>query len=732
MVAVGVDGVACQLVHSLTAHGHGQPGPPSHDHAVHVGNKIQDSSRDVIARLLLRMQDMGTTGGGTGEELPDDHWRGILLQLLSRLQDMHEASRAPAVAVAELLTENLALQHDADGACEATSCTGGRALESAAQNAAKELELVSCMRVSDARSRASRAEAQAHARASEAQAKASEAEVQAHVKAFEAQTRASEAEAQAQARASDAQARASEAEAQARARIAQAEVAAAEEIRRLQARVQAAEAAAEFASARAHMRVSEADAAIRAAEVRSLVHIADLEAETEAMAGGNRRSVADVGTSPLGTDCRHEWSDIWTGSIGDLPQGLSQRMLTAELALEGVSSSVGGAGAVAAASALRRARRAHGELHSVQSKSEETLQGVVRWCTLLAIALDSVLEFWCPPTQVPPLPGTQSPTRPELVQGARALNSDEAKHARTPSALEMQEVQREVEELLEESVGFRRTSEGLGASVSPAVPPPVVSLPVVAQQEKQQPQQQQQRLQLHRSNSSRAASSGSTAVVAADEEEEDGKVLCWDAFRAVPPEAELSLTIAEVQRSAALDQVRLNEELRTLSLQHGMMQQQLEQSVHATQSSRVRQPCSPGRQGKLFIGPTEVQPRGRSQTPSPRRLSRQPSRQPPRSPSAEPSRSRAPASPALDAHLRGSSPAMRAAAQRWGRPQDLASSASRGLSCSTTSLLHGGSGIGCGSAGSAGLHSSSANRCARHSPVRARHSLLQRPAVAGA
>jgi len=709
------------------------------------------------------MQDMGTTGGGTGEELPDDHWRGILLQLLSRLQDVHEGSRAPEVAAAELLVEQEmpALQHGADGACKATSCSGGRVLEGAAQSAAKELELVGCMRISEERTRVARAEAQAragaskaqsrasdaealaNARASETQSRASEAETQAQSRAFAAQARASEAEAQAQSRASEAQARASEAEAKVRAHVAEVEVAAAEEIHRLEARVQAAEAAAEFASTRAHLRVSEADAAIRAAEVRSLVHLADLEAETEAIVGGNRKSFADVGTSPLGTKRRPEWSDTWTGLMDDLPRGLSQHMQMAELALEGVSSDVGGVRADAVASALRRARRAHGELHSEPSGGEEKLHGVVRWGTLLAMALDLVLEFWCPPKQVPPLPGTRGLIRPTLVQGARPGDSEEAHNAypvaQHPSAREMQEVQREVEELLEESSDFCLTSEGLGASASRAaaqrlrVPSPVVPLPVVAQQQKQQPQQQQQRQQLHCSNSGRPGFAGSAAVLAADDKNEDGPVPCWDAFRAESPEAELSLTVAEVQRSAALDQACLNEELRTLSLQHGLLQQQLEQSEHATPLSRVRQPRSPARRGQLLVGSAEcqqpaLQPRGRSQTPSPRRLSRQPSRQP-RSPSAEPPRSPAPASPALDAHLRGSSPAMRAAAQRWGRPQELACCVSRCPSFSTTNVLQCGNGLGFGTSG---FRASKTNQCARHSPVRARHSLLQRPAVVGA
>lgn len=702
--------------------------------AVSLGR--DESSRDVIARLLLRMQDMGTTGGGTGEELPDDHWRGILLQLLSRLQDVHDGSRAPAVAVAEVLVE------------QATSCIGGCVVEGAAKCAANELELVSCMRaseaqaharVSEAQTRASETEAQAYARASEAQSRASAAEAQAQARASASQTRAAEVEAQAQARVSEALTRATEAEAQARARVAEAETTAAEEIHRLEAHVQAAEAAAEFASARAHLRVSEADAAIRAAEVRSLVHLADLEAETEAITGGNSKRVADIATSPLGKEHRPEWRDTWTGLIDDLPQGLLQHMLRAETALDGVSSDVGGAGAAPAVSALRRARRAYDELHSEPSGGEERLHGIVRWCTLLAVALDSMLEFWYPPTQVPPLPGARSQTKPLLAQGARLGDSGEARDAHSvaqhPSAREMQEVQREVEELLEESCGSQTAIERLGASASHAalqrlkMPSPMVLLPVVAQQQKQQSQQQQLRCSSSVGSFTAApvVAPGSTAALEADEEEEDGQVPCLDAFRADSPEAELSLTIAEVQRSAALDQIRLNEELRTLSLQHGLMQQQLEQSGHAVPLSRVQQPHSLARRGQLLPGSAEswqplLQPRGRSQTPSPRRLSRQPSFQP-RSPSAEPPRSPAPMSPALQAHLRGSSPAMRVAAQRWGRPQELASSVNHGLNSSTTSLLLCGNGIGCGSAG---LRVSNSNRCARHSPVRARHSLLQR------
>jgi len=400
---------------------------------------LQPHWRDTLAKLVLRVQDMGSVGSGTGEELPDEHWRGILAQLILRLQDGGEQ-----------LPRSLGTSHDAKPkglACEAVL--------PAFPEAALYKQTTRCKDALQAPEVPGRGKDAGAMRSAETCTGAAPAAMETEAARRRDVPREVEAacrlrEAAEQLRVVEANAALDAALAQARLRTSQAEKAAVAEVLQIRMHACTMEAAAEIADARAHLHRAEAEAAVHASKMRSLARMADAEAAgAEAEAEGGAGAGAD-GRAERSLLAEHSGSgaaeDAWTSVANELPEGLSQRMLDAEVALregragEGTSS---GDGAKTAA-ALRRARELHvqleGEVCGMLSDNGWPVMsaGMVAWGVFLAAALDGVLRMWSAPanaTRCPPGAGyaTAAVAAPAFGRG-RSTGSPRQCHREQGSA----------------------------------------------------------------------------------------------------------------------------------------------------------------------------------------------------------------------------------------------------------------------------------------------------------
>mmetsp|Transcript_22508 Transcript_22508/g.69674 ORF Transcript_22508/g.69674 Transcript_22508/m.69674 type:complete len:708 (-) Transcript_22508:262-2385(-) len=687
---------------------------------------LQPHWRDTLAKLVLRVQDMGSVGSGTGEELPDEHWRGILAQLILRLQDGGEQ-----------LPRSLGTSHDAKPkglACEAVL--------PAFPEAALYKQTTRCKDALQAPEVPGRGKDAGAMRSAETCTGAAPAAMETEAARRRDVPREVEAacrlrEAAEQLRVVEANAALDAALAQARLRTSQAEKAAVAEVLQIRMHACTMEAAAEIADARAHLHRAEAEAAVHASKMRSLARMADAEAAgAEAEAEGGAGAGAD-GRAERSLLAEHSGSgaaeDAWTSVANELPEGLSQRMLDAEVALregragEGTSS---GDGAKTAA-ALRRARELHvqleGEVCGMLSDNGWPVMsaGMVAWGVFLAAALDGVLRMWSAPanaTRCPPGAGYAT-----AAVAAPAFDGPRAFH-RQPSPVPPR-------------AGLCSPREPpLGVPPAAPVQPGSCGAPLW---QARPVAGERLRGGLHEPSLQRSARSGprSAASDASGAETESsmdagtasGEHSSWDALRAVDPESELPISIAQLQRSAALDRVRLQEEVRTLRLQRKL--QQARERSPSLGSPRPQRPRSPA--ARRTPSPA-AQRRGSPCTPRPPAPG-------PRRPECSPARclgaaavpgssaERAPAARALPAALAehlNSSPALLVAAKRWGCPP-AASRAATPPPCALPrrqpSSCRGSTGGQCRRGAQASAAAGASARCNPFTPVRASHLVLHRP-----
>mmetsp|Transcript_117744 Transcript_117744/g.327941 ORF Transcript_117744/g.327941 Transcript_117744/m.327941 type:complete len:915 (-) Transcript_117744:159-2903(-) len=744
--------------------------------------------RDTLAKLILRLQDTGTTGGGTGEEQPEDHWRNILAQLILRLQDAERSRGCSGEATTPKGANNCL--HPA---------TPRKLLPTFAASPAQELEqqprpashpIGPSTEAGTLRQTAVPTVSPAAGCTQPALVAVLQAEPSVQVfgsaapelpSATLCQALTAEFAAAAERRAA-AHAAADRAVADAQLRSARAELAAEVEVQRIRARARAAEASADVAEARAHVLAAEADAAAHSVEVRALARVAEAEAEAEA---GTRRAGFELGFGHGGSGLAAAGAAVaasggeahaapgaaqeaLTSVAGRLPPGLGQRMLAAELALH--RGTPDGEEAKAAA-ALRDARALHAELesevHTGRCGEVWPLAPacVVAWGVSLAQALDSVLRTLATPFRalssgVAVQPSSSEPVAaqstvapwtesvsvaegspPRYAAAAQPAPASAATLAAqslpgrmprqtgpqarmnwpyrpeepvlTPPRLQPQPEHSWI--LSESSTEPRPTSLAAGgvwpsrfAAAAPEGQPAAATTPTAtaapAATVPPRPVQGSPRGGRSPASTSGGDASADEGTVVSDEKDQ------WDdgaAFRAGPPEAALAISVRSVQRSAALDRARLREELRTLRLQRKLILSREKKQVTPPSSPAPGELASlPGRRPPsppAGAAPRSPSPAAR-RPPSPPRTPQASARgargdgsarapASPGGPARQPVRSRPPLvpgspaakkcadgvdmgqlaaalPPALAAHV-SSSPAMTAAAQRWGYPLSL-------------------------------------------------------------
>lgn len=427
------------------------------------------------------------------------------------------------------------------------------------------------------------------------------------------------------------------------------------------ARAEAAEAWAELAEARACERRAAADAAGLRAEER----IEEAEAEAEAAV---RRAQTRAQAAEVAARGRAERADqvepavSWKFGSDDLPDGLAQRLLEAEIALEHSGRSEG----KMAAAALRSAGELHSQLER-EVRSTELQDGrpvstvlIATWGVLMAAALNAVLLAGIPTaasldasmqSTVNAMPATRPAATMRMPPEAgcsaalpvcsRSLADSTMLLASPPPSL---------------AAGADVHKSFAAAPLLPRETPTSTSTP----------------------RSSRTPSHiEPPTLLSADELStcDGGEVVGNDIFWALPPESELSLTVAEVQSSVALEYARLQDANRTLQLQLKLQRLRCGRSSSDIPQEHTRQKQKPHRMTSAVHHAEACEARGLEQTNSltvtgickgsgPPYAARMPMREPEDVGALDVTMS---LPTGVLAHLH-SSPGLTAAAQRWGHP----------------------------------------------------------------
>eukprot|EP00931_Biecheleriopsis_adriatica_P085564 TRINITY_DN6016_c0_g1_i1.p1 TRINITY_DN6016_c0_g1~~TRINITY_DN6016_c0_g1_i1.p1 ORF type:complete len:1248 (+),score=334.45 TRINITY_DN6016_c0_g1_i1:25-3768(+) len=376
------------------------------EHSRSRGDTLEPKSPSGATRFQPRAQISSERRGA-----PKDTMVSALQSAASMVAAAESAAERQCARAQELELE--AKEKEAAAAAQVA-----KAEEEAAR--AQEKEAAAAAQVAKAEEEAARAQVmakEAQEAQAEAAAKLQAAEEQARLQA-EAALAASEKSQLRQLRQTEAQA-AAEADALRKARSHEEALEAAVRAAELkaQARLLDADSSAESAEAHANARAEEAEAnaaaAIRLAQTRVLAAEVACQERVERAKIAAEKDEASAGAA-------------WTLLIGELPEGLPQRMLDFEVTLQGKClGEKSKVDSMLAADALRRAREVHAKLERQQNApggngAPIPAALVVTWGVLLAVALDSLLRLLAiSPNMLQGLQQEQTPvmfTSQQLVQ----------------------------------------------------------------------------------------------------------------------------------------------------------------------------------------------------------------------------------------------------------------------------------------------------------------------------